>query len=259
MGAVKPFVAWGQPIVRVEVCESTNDLARLLAAAGLPDGTVVVAQTQARGRGRQGRSWTSPEGGLWCSLVLRPGAHAGGGRLSLAIAVAAAEAIEQATGVSAAIHWPNDVLVAGSKVAGVLLEGLPDAVIAGIGINANVTADQFSVEVRERAGSLHALTGRAIPLQPLLDALLERCAFWHALWRNPAEAAAAQILEAWSARDAIRGRRVRVHGATGDLEGIAEGVDGDGALRLRTPEGTVRAIVAADVVPGSGRSTPGDV
>ena len=258
---------WTGPIIRLDACESTNDLARLLASAGLPGGTVVVARTQARGRGRQGRSWSSPAGGLWASLLLRPGVHAAGGRLSLAIAVAAAEAVERAAAVQAAIHWPNDVLVAGRKVAGVLLEGVPDAVIAGIGINANVAADEFPVEVRDRAASLHALTGRAIPLQPLLDTLIERCAVWHALWLNPAETAAAQILEAWSARDAVRGRHVVVHTPTGDLEGIAEGVDDDGALRLRTPEGTVRGIIAADVVPMThpraraqgGRSTPGDV
>ncbi len=258
---------WGRPLVRLDACESTNDLARLLAASGLPEGATVVARTQTRGRGRQGRVWISPEGGLWASLLLRPAVGAGWGRLALAIAVAVAETIEQAAAVRADIRWPNDVLVAGRKVAGVLLEGVPDAIIAGLGINANVAAEQFPAEVRDRAGSLHALTGRAIPLHPLLDTLLDRCGHWYTVWGNATDAAVREILEAWSDRDAVRGQRVVVHGVSGDLEGIAEGIDGEGALRLRTPEGTVRAIMAGDLVPvafaqvsgETGRSTPSGV
>jgi len=239
---------WGQPLIRLGVCTSTNEVARWLVAAGLPEGTTVIAHVQTRGRGRQGRVWSSPAGGLWCSMVLRPVAQTAWGRLSLAASIATAEAIEQTAGVHAAVRWPNDVLVEGKKVAGILLEGTTDAVIAGVGINANVAVSDLPSAVRHHAGSLRELGGRPISLEDLFQALQERFAHWYRRWSSATEPAGDEIVERWSARDVTRGLRVDVHIGRERVEGIAEGIDATGALRLRTDDGTVRVVTAGDIV-----------
>ncbi len=246
----------GTPLIRVGDLGSTNDLARLLSDAGLAEGTVVVARTQTRGRGRHGRVWTSPPGGLWCSIVLRPARDAGWGRLSLAMAVAAAEAIDAAAGVQSAIRWPNDIVIGGRKVAGILLEAARDAIIVGIGINANVPADALPDALRAASVSLHEVAGRAVDPTGLLDGLLACAASWYALWI----AGGPQVMSAWTARDAMRGRRVATGSGGVRVEGIAEGVDADGALRVRLAGGGVHRVVAGDLAfaaPDGQRDTHG--
>ncbi|MBI3998053.1 MAG: biotin--[acetyl-CoA-carboxylase] ligase [Armatimonadetes bacterium] len=235
----------GRPTIRVEELESTNDLARLLAAAGLPEGTAVVASRQTRGRGRFGRAWVSPHGGLWCSILLRPVAASGWGRLSLAMAVAVAEAIDQAAGVRSRIRWPNDILVAGRKVAGVLLEGAAEAVVVGVGINANNATDTMPAALRTMAGSLRELAGRTVSLEALFEILLARGAGWYEIWAQGGP----EVIDAWSARDATRGTRVAVDTPAGRLAGVADGVDGDGALRIVLEGGEVRRVLAGDLYP----------
>ncbi len=238
-----PIPLLGRPLVRIAEVGSTSDLARLLAAGGLPEGTVVVAAQQTRGRGRFGRTWISPLGGLWCSLLLRPDADAEWGLLSLTAAVAVAETVDRIAGVRSVIRWPNDVLIDGGKVAGILAETVPGAAIVGVGINADIDLDGLPHDLRTPAASLAAATGGPVVLSTLLDVLLERCAWWYAAWtrRDPAVAAA------WSARDATRGTLVHVHGRDGVVEGVAEGIDTDGALLLRARGGGTRRIVAGDV------------
>lgn len=244
----------GVPLVRVGEIGSTNDLARLMADVGLPEGAAVVAGRQTQGRGRHGRTWVSPPGGLWCSIVLRPARDAGRGVLSLAMAVAAAEAIDAAAGVRAVIRWPNDIMINGRKVAGILLEGAEDAVVAGIGINANLPADALPQVLRPAAASLHEVAGRPIGIEALLDRLLARGGFWYAAWTRGGP----QVLDAWTARDATRGTRVVAESQGTAIEGIAEGADPDGALRVRLPGGDVRRVVAGDLIPmplGGARDT----
>lgn len=235
-------------VIRLGECASTNDVARWLAAAGLPEGTAVVAGVQTRGRGRHGRPWSSPAGGLWCSIILRPAAPAPWGRLSLAAGLATAEAIERTTGLRAGLAWPNDVVVSGKKVAGILLEGGLEAVIAGVGINANVATADLPPDVRGRAGSLRELRGSAIALEALFEALRDRLAHWYERWRAASGTAIADIIEGWSARDLSRGLSVNVAVGGERIEGIADGVDPTGALRLRTRDGATRTIAAGEVV-----------
>ncbi len=243
---IKPAVqtCFGCPTVRVVELESTNDLARALARAGVREGAVVVAERQTRGRGRMGRPWASPAGGLWCSLLLRPVRDDGWGLLSLAGALAAAEAIEEVAGLSPGVRWPNDLLVAGRKVAGILIEAAAGAAVVGIGINANVKADDLPAEVAARAGSLHRIAGRPVSVELLLRALLARWAVWYDAW----SAADLRLIRAWSGRDLTRGERVRIAVAGAALEGTADGVDQDGALRLREADGTLRRIIAGDLL-----------
>ncbi len=233
----------GRPIVRLGEVGSTNDVAGLLAAAGVAEGALVVADRQSAGRGRLGRPWVSPHGGLWCSVLLRPARGPSRGLLSLAVGVAVAEAAEAACDVRAGLKWPNDVLVEGRKVAGVLLEAAGGAVIVGVGVNVIIPAGALRADIGPAATSLHLASGRPVDRDRVLAALLDRLTAWYEAWG----AGGGQVLEAWRRRDVTAGRRAVVSMPGETLEGVAEGIDGDGALRLRLSTGEVRRVMAADV------------
>jgi BirA family biotin operon repressor/biotin-[acetyl-CoA-carboxylase] ligase len=222
--------ALGTPRLHLRTTDSTNVRAKALAAAA-PHGLLITAGRQTAGHGRQGRTWTAPAGeALLMSLVL----HRWPTLLPLAAAVAVAETV----GDQAAIKWPNDVLVAGRKVAGILVEGRPPEGWAVLGIGVNVAVGSFPEELRERAGSLGAT---AADVEPFLATLLEHL-------RRRLEAPADAVLDAWSARDALRGRHVTWnHG-----EGIAEGVDSDGRLLVRVQSGARTTLDAGEVHLGAG-------
>lgn len=217
----------GYPRVHYRLIGSTNARARALAGAGAPHGTLVTAAEQSEGRGRQGRTWSAPAGrALLCSVVLRnPPAL-----LPLAAGLAVAEVV----GPAARIKWPNDVLVSGRKVAGILAEGRPQEgwAVVGIGLNVAVQLDDFPAELRSTAGTL-GLERDAI--EPTLAALLGRLEEW-------VEADAASVVAAVAERDALRGREVRWAGG----RGVGAGIDAAGRLVVRTEGGTV-ALDAGEV------------
>jgi BirA family transcriptional regulator, biotin operon repressor / biotin---[acetyl-CoA-carboxylase] ligase len=213
-------VSLGTPRVHYRLVDSTNERARALAQRGAPHGTLVTAREQSSGRGRQGRTWTAPPGrALLCSLVLRDPPRL----LPLTVGVAVAEVV----GDSARVKWPNDVLVDGRKVAGILVEGRPQEAwaVAGIGLNVAVRESDFPPELRERAGTLGLAPEDVEPMLARLLAALER---WIA--EDPDT-----VLDALRARDALLGRPVRWAGGSGD----AAGVDGDGRLVVATAAGRV--------------------
>jgi BirA family transcriptional regulator, biotin operon repressor / biotin---[acetyl-CoA-carboxylase] ligase len=218
----------GLPRLHLRLTDSTNTRACELAAAGAPHGTLVTAAEQSAGRGRQGRSWSAPAGrALLCSLVIRhPRAL-----LSLAAGVAVADV----AGAAALVKWPNDVIVEGRKVAGILVEGRPqeDWAVLGIGINVALRAEDFPPELRERAGSLGFAPAE---IEPLLARLLESLGVW--LERSDGD-----ILAAFAARDALLGQSVR----WSEGRGRAHGVDERGRLLVRTEEGDERALGAGEV------------
>jgi BirA family biotin operon repressor/biotin-[acetyl-CoA-carboxylase] ligase len=204
----------GRPRLHLRETGSTQERARELAAAGAPHGTLVTAGVQTAGRGRQGRAWVAPPGrALLLSLVLR-------GREPL-LSLRAGLAVADLAGPAARVKWPNDVLLDGRKVAGVLVEGRPQESWAalGIGINVAVEPGDFPPELRERAGTLGWPPDR---LEPALAELLR------ALERRLAEPADA-LLAALRARDALLGAPVRWNGGAGIGAGISE----TGALRVR--------------------------
>lgn len=212
--------ALGSPRVHLRSTDSTNERARELAALGAPHGTVVTASRQSAGRGRQGRSWVAPDGrALLCSLVLRDPPRL----LPLASGVAAAIVV----GSAALVKWPNDVLLDGRKVAGILVEGRPQEgwAVVGIGLNVAVEPEDFPPELRQTAGTL-GLGPEAI--EPMLDRLLEELGRW--ITASPEE-----VLDAFRVRDALLDQPVRWEGH----EGRGAGVDGDGRLVVRTAQGTV--------------------
>jgi BirA family transcriptional regulator, biotin operon repressor / biotin---[acetyl-CoA-carboxylase] ligase len=221
-------VSLGRPRLHLRETTSTNDRARALAAAGAPHGTLVTTDRQTAGRGRQGRTWTAPAGrALLMSLVLR----APDRMLPLAAAVAVAEA----AGPEAAIKWPNDVLVDGRKVAGILAEARPQDgwAVLGIGLNVALRTSDLPDELRATAGTL-GLEPRDVEavLARVLDALERTLAL-----DTPA------LLDAWRARDALLGRDV----AWAAGQGRAAGIDGDGRLVVDLPGGGRTALEAGEV------------
>jgi BirA family biotin operon repressor/biotin-[acetyl-CoA-carboxylase] ligase len=178
-------------------------------------------------------------------VVVRPDGDAAWGLLSLAAAVAVAEVVDRIGGVRASIRWPNDVLVDGAKVAGILIETASGAAILGVGLNANVDPGALPRDLRTHATSLSAVVGRPVALDALLELLLERLSIWYATWARADPA----VVAAWAARDATRGAAVVVRGPEGEVRGIAEGVDPDGALLVRTARGELQRVLAGDVEP----------
>ena len=222
----------GTPRLHLRRTDSTNERARALAAAGAVHGTLVTADEQTAGRGRQGRVWTAPPGrALLMSLVLREPPRL----LPLAAAVAVSDVVEQA-GSAALVKWPNDILVVDRrKVAGILVEGRPQErwAVLGIGLNVALSDDDFPAELRDHAGTL-GLEPAAI--EPLLGQLLDRLERW--LQADPNE-----LLSAWRARDALRGERIRWSGG----EGVADGIDGEGRLIVRLDGGGQTELDAGEV------------
>ncbi|TML99465.1 MAG: biotin--[acetyl-CoA-carboxylase] ligase [Actinobacteria bacterium] len=218
----------GQPRLHLRMIDSTNERARTLAAAGAAHGTLVTAAEQSAGRGRQGRRWSAPAGqALLMSLVLRRPPRL----LPLAAAVAVAEVARD----DARIKWPNDVLLDDRKVAGILVEGRPQEgwAVLGIGLNVAIRLDDLPDELRTTATTL----GLAPPdVERVLGRLLEALEGW--LGRGERA-----ILEAWRARDALRGRDVRWAGGTGR----AAGIDDDGRLLVDVAEGRRTALDAGEV------------
>ena len=217
----------GRPRVHYRSIGSTNARARELAAAGAPHGTLVTAAEQSAGRGRQGRTWAAPAGrALLCSVVVRdPPAL-----LPLAAGVAVAEVV----GSEAVLKWPNDVLVGGRKVAGILVEGRPQEgwAVVGVGLNVALRPDDLPAELRSTAGTL-GLEPSAI--EPTLEALLGYLGDWLV-------ADAAAVVAAVRERDALLGQPVRWAGG----RGVGAGIDDSGRLVVRTEDGAV-ALDAGEV------------
>lgn len=227
---------------------STMDAASAAASAGAPEGLVIVAGEQTAGRGRRGRTWSSPPGaGLYLSFVLRPPAADMPAHvlalLTLAAGVGARRAIARASGLMPALKWPNDVMVGRRKLAGLLAEGIAigsPAQIVILGLGLNVSPAAHPDDVLTRATSLEAELGRPIDGETLLDAVLSEVpSAYERLRRGDAEG----ILTEWrSASPSAVGSRVEWDGPAGVLRGVTAGLDTDGALLVRTDAGLERVI-----------------
>jgi BirA family biotin operon repressor/biotin-[acetyl-CoA-carboxylase] ligase len=237
---------------RIDCLEETDSTSSDVARAGregAPEGTVVIADAQRRGRGRRGRAWVSPAGrNLYISILLRPDVSTEEvPALALVAGVAVAECVEEHAGSPAQIKWPNDVLLDGRKVAGILTEleiGSGGAfVVVGIGVNLNSGADDFPPDVRALATSIQLASGRHVDRARFAARLLSALdARYECFLRDGLSA----ILPAWAERDALRGRAVQVRVGNDVVDGIADGLTDAGRLRLRT-DGGAREILAGDV------------
>jgi BirA family biotin operon repressor/biotin-[acetyl-CoA-carboxylase] ligase len=233
--------------------DSTNKVARRLAESGAPHGGVVIAEQQTHGRGRLGRTWVSPPFlNLYFSMVLRPAlipAHAP--QITLMAAVALADAIAAFIPIPPSIKWPNDILVDGKKLAGILTESSCTAqciefVILGIGVNLNFPYLAMPPEIRARASSLLELRGSAVDRESFIGRLiqdLDRC------YGMLVESGFAAIAARWESYFILSNRRVRVEMPDQVLVGRAKGIDRDGALIVESDDGIAQRILAGDVIP----------
>jgi BirA family biotin operon repressor/biotin-[acetyl-CoA-carboxylase] ligase len=237
----------GRTILSRSSVTSTNAEAKRIAPSS-ENGTVVVAEVQTVGRGRMERSWHSPKGGIWMSVILKPHIPpALASRVNMAAAVALARALEGLYGLDVRIKWPNDLLVGEMKVSGILTEigaemDSLDYAVVGIGINANLDPDLFPEEWK--ATSISRLLGRDVLRARLVQRVLEElegaC--------EEVEASFDQVYEEWKDRSATLGRRVRIITRSGEFEGRAEALEADGALVVRRDDGPFERVIAGDCV-----------
>lgn len=241
----------GRDIRVFEQTTSTNDVIEKLARDGVREGVVVFAEAQTKGRGRLGRKWISPERkGLWFSVLLRPDLRPQEAtQLTVASATALRRAIQSETGLKPEIKWPNDLLVGGKKVAGILTELSAELdrvkhVILGIGVDVNLGAGEFPPELRKQATSLKIEAGRVISRPELAAAILRE------LDSDYARICAGKfsgIADEWEKHCTTIGKEVTVQIGDRKIRGRAESLDDAGALLLRTEHGRLETITGGDV------------
>lgn len=235
----------GCEIVYFENTDSTNRQARMLARDGAKHGTLVIADTQSAGRGRRGRGWISPAGeGIFMSLIVRPDVHPSRvAKMSLTLALAVAQAIRKETGLDARIKWPNDIVIGGRKICGLLLEmdataEKVESIVAGVGINVHQTA--FAEEIAHTASSLDLMAGRRVSRSAIVRAFLKE-------FEQAMALADDEMMDAYRACSATIGQRVQVIALDGTYIGTAKGITESGSLLVETDDGDVREVLAADV------------
>ena len=243
----------GKKVHYFSAVDSTNSCAWQLAEQGAQEGEIVIAESQNHGRGRLGRSWVSPPyRNLYFSVILRPQlppTHAA--QTTLMAAVALADAVASFVPVAPVIKWPNDILVEGKKLAGILTESSCDSeriefVILGIGVNLNYPVALMPEAIRERATSVVELTQKNISREAFVRRLiqdLDRC------YGELEEVGFDPLATRWEARFGFRGKKVRVEMTDRVLIGTAKGIDRDGALLLEDELGKRQRVVAGDVIP----------
>jgi biotin-[acetyl-CoA-carboxylase] ligase BirA-like protein len=242
---------FGKQIFFSRTVGSTNKWARQLAESGAEEGTVTVAETQTAGRGRLGREWISPHGGLWFSIVLRPRKSASEvAKLAFVASLAVARVLRRKYGLRAETKWPNDVTVNGRKICGILGETdfsgkTSDFTVLGIGINANVhTSMYFSPSIRPVVTSIQDELGRKIAVDKLLRAVLEELEKFYDLFIirgfDP-------VLTQWKKYAGFLGKQIAVQDGTERIRGLAYDVDTEGALILKLENASLRRVVVGDV------------
>jgi len=242
----------GRDIQVFQETSSTNDVIEKLARAGVKEGVVVFAESQTKGRGRLGRKWFSPAGkGLWFSVLLRPDLRPQGAtQLTVTAATALVRAVVQQAGLAAQIKWPNDILLGGRKVAGVLTELSAELdcikhVILGIGMDVNVSPGDWPAELRKEATSLKIEAGRAFRRADVAAAILRELDRGYALVR---EHQFARLAEEWEAHCSTLGHHVNIRIGERMVQGRAESLDEYGALLVRTEHGRLERVIGGDVM-----------
>lgn len=246
--------AWGAPALHIfKRVGSTNDVARRLADAGAPAGTVVLTDEQPAGRGQHGRQWhVAPGKALPVSIVLRPRPAVGAGVspavVPLRVGMAVARGIERLTGLAVGLKWPNDLHLSGRKLGGILCEGALSFhdggfIIAGIGVNVSQRPEDWPEDVRAHATSLEMVTGGGLSRAAVAGAIIPEVL---ALGLPAALPLSADEVRSFASRDVLRGREV---GLDGEPAGTVLGVDASGALLLRSATGVIRTVRAGTVRP----------
>lgn len=238
-------------IVYLQETDSTNTRAKDLAARGAPEGTLIVAEKQTGGRGRRGRSWFSPPGdGIYSSIILRPIMSPGEApRITLMTSVAVAEALLSLTRLKVRIRWPNDILVGGKKIAGILTEistemdGV-DYIIVGLGLNVNTPSESFPEEIKGEATSILMETGKQFSRVPLVRGYLEWYEKYYEMFKNDGFE---PIMRRWKELADIVGQQLMVGTVGKKYVGEVVDVDSDGVLILKDGKGDTHRIFSGDV------------
>jgi biotin-[acetyl-CoA-carboxylase] ligase BirA-like protein len=243
--------SFGRSVFLIEETGSTNEWARQLAMSGAKEGTITIAATQSSGRGRLRRTWISPVGGLWFSIILRPRMRpADVSKLTILAGLSTAETLQKLYGLVTETKWPNDIVVKGRKICGILgetnLEGEKvNFAILGVGINANFDAyKSLPYSIAVNATSIETELRKKIRLEDLLVALLERL---ESDYDTYMKSGFANILALWKKHASFLGREVQVTDHEKSITGVAEDVDKDGRLIIRLKNGTLKRLLAGDV------------
>ena len=242
----------GRDIQVFEQTTSTNDVVEKLARDGVKEGVVVFAESQTKGRGRLGRVWQSPtRKGLWFSVLLRPNLRPQEAtQLTVISATALRRAIKTVTGLTADIKWPNDLLIGGKKVVGILTEMSAEVdrvrhIIIGIGVDVNQDANEFPAELRKIATSLKIEAGEGICRAELATEIIRELDFDYA---RIGAGKFSEVADEWEAACVTIGKNVTVHTGVLKFRGRAEALDDDGALLVRTEHGLLERVIGGDVM-----------
>lgn len=241
----------GRDIRVFEETTSTNDVADKLGRDGVKEGVVIFAESQSKGRGRLGRNWVSPKGkGLWFSVLLRPPfAPQAATRITVAAATAVCRAVRNKTGLPAEIKWPNDILIRGKKICGILTELSAELekikyIILGIGLDVNFNSSDFPPPLREIASSIKIESGRAVHRAELAAEILSQL---DSDYKRVIGGEFESVADEWEHHCCTIGRRVEISTGERRFEGHAESLDAEGALLVRTQHGHLERVIGGDV------------
>lgn len=240
----------GNQVVYYEETDSTNTRAKHLAEEGAPEGTLVVAETQNAGKGRRGRSWSSPRGtGIWMSVVLRPDIlPAQASMLTLVAALGVSEGIFRATGLKPEIKWPNDLVLSGKKICGILTEISTELetiqyVVTGMGINVNM--EEFPEELSRTATSLYLESGQKQKRAPLMGAMALALEEYYREFLKAGDLST--VKDTYEKRLANLNRQVTVLAPGGEYRGICRGINGQGELLVEREDGILCRVLSGEV------------
>ncbi|MCJ7839480.1 biotin--[acetyl-CoA-carboxylase] ligase [Lederbergia sp. NSJ-179] len=241
----------GQHIIHLETTESTQLIAHQEAAKGAPEGTIVISEEQTRGKGRMAREWHSAKGkGIWMSLIIRPVLPLEKApQFTLIAAIAVARAIEDVTGLEPEIKWPNDLLLNGKKMTGILteLQGEADQInylVIGIGMNVNQAKDHFPKALQNKSTSLLIETGKEIHRKTLVQRILKNFEKYYAIY---IEKGFTPLKIIWEDYAISIGKTVTAQTKGESITGIAEGITDEGVLMVRDQNGKLHFIYSADL------------
>jgi BirA family biotin operon repressor/biotin-[acetyl-CoA-carboxylase] ligase len=242
---------FGRNLKLLDVVASTQDELRNLAEEGAPEGTLVIAEQQTSGRGRMGRSWVSPAGkGVWMSLLLRPPVPLPlTPQLTLLTAVALSRAISRVVPVTIGIKWPNDLLVKGKKISGILLESAAEDerlryVVVGMGISANLDSEDYPGDLLLKAVSLKMASGSSVDRGSLIAVILEE---FERLYDLYLEQGFTPIRTLWEAHSVTLNNQTLLNTPQGPIQGVPLGLDDMGGLKVELADGSFRTVYSAEI------------
>ncbi|NPV79592.1 MAG: biotin--[acetyl-CoA-carboxylase] ligase [Firmicutes bacterium] len=241
----------GKDLAYFDSVTSTNQIASEMASRGAPHGAVVLADAQTAGRGRYGRKWVSPNGkGLWFSVILRPQIDARvSHQIPMLAAISVASALRGELCLPAEIKWPNDIMLYGRKICGILAEtrngtGSIEFIVLGIGVNVNQDGDDFPPDLKESAGSLLMAAGHPFDRISVLQSILTRLETWYDIWQ---ERGFSPIHREWKIMCPLLGKTVKLIDKKEEIIGEAFDVDHEGALLIKMGDGSIRRFRYGEV------------